>query len=207
MLSKFATVDAHSECTTQVDGYIRTKKKRERTWRINEGSDKRLSGPLCYPVASKAIPLSKPMQKSRDKKRSTAPSTLAELEEEINNFKCGCHNNKSGGCYKYNFYSDDGKDFLNDIMKRCLQHYRLKTINKTREELDTIALGVFKSHVLNLDKVISSNIDEENMLYGKNETTQNAIPKHGIDFIYNYDIVVTLWKKNLKRMTLNLRKN
>ena len=104
------------------------------------------------------------------KKKIKTPPTLAELENQIYEFTCECFL-EGGGCYKRNFYTIDGNDIQTDFMKRCLQHYRLKTINKTKSELDYIALGVFKSHATNIDNVISSNIDESKLLYGNDQIT------------------------------------
>lgn len=95
--------------------------------------------------------------------------TLLELDKEISEYKgCGdssCFKDCRGGCFGKNFITNDG-DIWSDSMKLVLQLFRTKTRNKSKEELESYCVELFKAHCTNLHNVVNSTSTSFAELYG-----------------------------------------
>jgi len=96
--------------------------------------------------------------------------TLLDLDNEISAYKgcsdSSCFKDCRGGCFGKNFLTDDG-DISSDRMKLVLQLFRGKTRNKTKEELESYCVDLFRKHCTNLHSVVNSSLTEFEDLYGE----------------------------------------
>ena len=125
------------------------------------GSEEEVDAPKKKKKKSKAAVL---------EERVVPVPTLLELDNEISAYKgcsdSSCFKDCRGGCFGKNFLTDDG-DISGDRMKLVLQLFRGKTRNKTREELESYCVDLFRKHCTNLHSVVNSNLTEFEDLYGE----------------------------------------
>ena len=111
----------------------------------------------------------KPSKATKLEQQVMPVPTLLELDKEISEYKgCGdssCFKDCRGGCFGKNFITNDG-DIWSDSMKLVLQLFRTKTHNKSREELESYCVELFKAHCTNLHNVVNSTSTSFAELYG-----------------------------------------
>ena len=125
--------------------------------------------------------------KKKKKKKSKAAElekhvvpvrTLLELDNEISAYKgcsdSSCFQDCRGGCFGKNFVTDDG-DIWSDRMKLVLQLFRGRTRNKTKEELESYCVDLFRKHCTNLHSVVNSNLTEFKDLYCGDSAPTNGV--------------------------------
>ena len=124
-----------------------------------------------------------PKKKSRPSKATKLEQlvmpvpTLLELDKEISDYKgCGdssCFKDCRGGCFGKNFVTNDG-DIWSDSMKLVLQLFRTKTRNKSKEELESYCVELFKTHCTNLHNVVNSTLTSFEELYGGGDRASSS---------------------------------
>jgi len=88
-------------------------------------------------------------------------------------------------------------------MKRVLQLFREKTRLKTRDELETYGIELFKSHCTNLHSVIASNAAEFKDLYGEEQSTSLTADRFTHDWSVELDVATQQFlPSNKKRLQL-----
>jgi len=111
----------------------------------------------------------KPSKATKLEQQVMPVPTLLELDKEISEYTgcadSSCFKDCRGGCYGKNFITSDG-DIWSDSMKLVLQLFRTKTRNKSKEELESYCIELFKAHCTNLHNVVNSTSTSFAELYG-----------------------------------------
>ena len=134
---------------------------------INNASSSKDVGDVAEDPPPRKKP--KPSKATKLEQQVMQVPTLLELDKEISEYKgCGdssCFKDCRGGCFGKNFITNDG-DIWSDSMKLVLQLFRTKTRNKSREELESYCVELFKAHCTNLHNVVNSTSTSFAELYG-----------------------------------------